>query len=346
MMERLRFIFVALALFLPSVLKAEELDMDEYLYGHVSDAYEWHLTTFKGHHVSIPLPVILYSRNSGWHCFLSSRLTHGEQWKGFSIVPAEGGGKGRIMETLPDGSRLRPLDLSVTKNVAGLLFNSLLLVLLVLFTANWYRRHDARTEVPSGFAGLMEMVVVMVEDDIAKDCIGKDYRRYSPYLLTAFFFILINNLMGLVPFFPGGANITGNIAVTLVLALFTFFTVNIFGNRHYWKEIFWPDVPAWLKLPLPLMPAIEVIGMFTKPFSLMVRLFANILAGHFMILGVVAVIFLTAELGTAMNAGLGVVAIVLGVFMDILELLVAFIQAYVFTMLSAVFIGLSRQTPE
>ena len=152
--------------------------------------------------------------------------------------------------------------------------------------------------------------------------------------------------MGLVPFFPGGANITGNIAVTLVLALFTFFTVNIFGNRHYWKEIFWPDVPAWLKLPLPLMPAIEVIGMFTKPFSLMVRLFANILAGHFMILGVVAVIFLTAELGAAMNAGLGVVAIVLGVFMDILELLVAFIQAYVFTMLSAVFIGLSRQTPE
>ena len=149
-----------------------------------------------------------------------------------------------------------------------------------------------------------------------------------------------------MPFFPGGANITGNIAVTLVLALFTFFTVNLFGNKHYWKEILWPDVPTWLKVPLPLMPAIEIIGMFTKPFSLMVRLFANILAGHFMILGVIAVIFLTAKMGAAVNGGLTVVAVVLGVFMDCLELLVAFIQAYVFTMLSAVFIGLSRPKTE
>ena len=192
----------------------------------------------------------------------------------------------------------------------------------------------------------MEMLVTMIEDDVIKACVGEDYRRYSPYLLTAFFFIFINNLMGIVPFFPGGANITGNIAVTLVLAMFTFFTVNIFGNKHYWKDILWPEVPTWLKVPLPLMPVIEIIGMFTKPFSLMVRLFANILAGHFMILGVVAVIFLTAELGAALNGSLTVVAVLLGVFMDCLELLVAFIQAYVFTMLSAVFIGLSRQKPE
>ena len=178
-----------------------------------------------------------------------------------------------------------------------------------------------------------------------RQCVGKDYKRYSPYLLTAFFFIFINNLMGIVPFFPGGANVTGNIAVTLVLALFTFFAVNIFGNKHYWKDILWPDVPTWLKVPIPLMPVIEIIGMFTKPFSLMVRLFANILAGHFMILGVVAVIFLTAELGPAINSGLSAVAILIGVFLDILELLVAFIQAYVFTMLSSVFIGLSRQEP-
>jgi F-type H+-transporting ATPase subunit a len=149
-----------------------------------------------------------------------------------------------------------------------------------------------------------------------------------------------------VPFFPGGANVTGNIAVTLVLALFTFFTVNIFGNKHYWKDILWPDVPTWLKAPLPLMPLIEILGMFTKPFSLMVRLFANILAGHFMILGVVAVIFLTAKMGIAINGGLSAVAVLLGVFMDCLEILVAFIQAYVFTMLSAVFIGLTRQDPE
>ena len=132
----------------------------------------------------------------------------------------------------------------------------------------------------------------------------------------------------------------------MVLALCTFIAINVFGNKHYWKDILWPEVPTWLKVPLPLMPLIEIIGMFTKPFSLMIRLFANILAGHCMILGVVAVIFLTAKMGTAMNAGLSAVAVFLGVFMDILELLVAFLQAYVFTMLSAVFIGLSRQEPE
>ena len=182
----------------------------------------------------------------------------------------------------------------------------------------------------------------MVEDDIIKECIGKEYKRYSPYLLTAFFFIFINNLMGIVPFFPGGANITGNIAVTFVLAMCTFFAVNLFGNKHYYKEILWPDVPLFLKV-IPLMPVIEIIGLFTKPFSLMIRLFANILAGHVMLLGVVAVVFLTAKLGVGMNAGLSVVSVFFGVFLDILELLVAFLQAYVFTMLSSVFIGLSRQ---
>ena len=149
-----------------------------------------------------------------------------------------------------------------------------------------------------------------------------------------------------MPFFPGGANLTGNIAVTLFLAVCTFLAVNIFGNKHYYKDIFWPEVPTWLKVPLPLMPLIEIIGMFTKPFSLMVRLFANILAGHIMLLGVVAVVFITAKLGPAINGSMSVIAVLFGVFMDILELLVAFIQAYVFTMLSSVFIGLSRQEPE
>ena len=149
-----------------------------------------------------------------------------------------------------------------------------------------------------------------------------------------------------MPFFPGGANLTGNIAVTLFMAVCTFLAVNLFGNKHYYKDIFWPEVPTWLKVPLPLMPLIEIIGMFTKPFSLMVRLFANILAGHIMLLGVVAVVFITAKLGPAINGSMSVIAVLFGVFMDILELLVAFIQAYVFTMLSSVFIGLSRQEPE
>jgi F0F1-type ATP synthase, subunit a len=345
----IRKIVMALAvLFLPVSLMAEEFDMDEYLYSHVRDSYEWHITTVNKKPVSIPLPLILVSKTgSGLHCFNFKHLEHpGAEYEGFRIGSADGNYAGKVVECGPDGSEIRPWDFSITKNVLGLMINCSVLLFIVLGTAAWYRKHDAREEAPTGAVGLMEMLVTMVEDDIIKDCVGEDYKRYSPYLLTAFFFIFINNLMGIVPFFPGGANVTGNIAVTLVLALFTFFAVNLFGNKHYWKDILWPDVPTWLKCPLPLMPLIEIVGMFTKPFSLMVRLFANILAGHFMILGVVAVVFLTAEMGTALNAGLSVVAVLLGVFMDILECLVAFIQAYVFTMLSSVFIGLSRQKPE
>ena len=345
-----KWIYIFIGLLLPLSLAAEEkgggFDMDEYLYGHVRDSYEWHITTVKGHPVSIPLPVIVASKTgNGFHIFSSKHLEHGE-YEGFYIAKAGSKYENKIVERAADGSEIRPWDFSITKNVFGLMINCALLLFIVLGTARWYRRHDAREEAPKGGVGLMEMLVTMIEDDVIKACVGEDYRRYSPYLLTAFFFIFINNLMGIVPFFPGGANITGNIAVTLVLAMFTFFTVNIFGNKHYWKDILWPEVPTWLKVPLPLMPVIEIIGMFTKPFSLMVRLFANILAGHFMILGVVAVIFLTAELGAALNGSLTFVAVLLGVFMDCLELLVAFIQAYVFTMLSAVFIGLSRQKPE
>lgn len=340
-MRGIRYIFSILLLALVSVpLKAEELDMNEYLFGHVGDSYEWHITTVNGHPVSISLPVIVRSKTTGWHIFSSKRLEEGA-YEGFYISDSEKYG-GKIVERGPSGEEVRPLDISITKNVAGLMFNSALLVLLVLLTARWYKKHDAVEEAPKGLAGIMEMMITMVEDDIIKECVGKEYKRYSPYLLTAFFFIFINNLMGIVPFFPGGANITGNIAVTFVLAMCTFLAVNLFGNKHYYKDIFWPDVPVFLKV-IPLMPAIEIIGMFTKPFSLMIRLFANILAGHVMLLGVIAVVFLTAKLGFAMNAGLSVIAVFFGVFMDILELLVAFLQAYVFTMLSAVFIGLSRQ---
>jgi len=151
--------------------------------------------------------------------------------------------------------------------------------------------------------------------------------------------------MGLIPIFPGGANVTGNIAVTLVLALFTFFVVNIFGTREYWKEVFWPDVPTWLKVPVPIMPAIELVGVFTKPFALMIRLFANILAGHSIVLGLTCLIFVTANLGPAINGSMTLVSVLLTVFISFVEILVAYIQAYVFTMLSAVFIGLAQIEP-
>ena len=224
------------------------------------------------------------------------------------------------------------------------MFTAILLITLVLMAARWYKDHDASEEAPKGFTGLMEMMISMVNDDLIKPSIGeKEYRKYAPYLLTAFFFIFLSNLLGIVPFFPGGANVTGNIAVTMVLALCTFVAINLFGNRHYWKEILWPDVPIFLKFPLPIMQTIEIFGMISKPFSLMVRLFANIMAGHAMILGLVSVIFVTVKLGPVINGSMTAISMLFGVFMDCLELLVAFIQAYVFTMLSAVFIGLSRQ---
>jgi len=324
--------------------EGESLDVTELIFEHTGDAYEWHLTNWGETAVSMPLPVILRSRTSGWHFFSSRQLREGASFEGFRIASEEEKYSGKIVEDGPDGP-VRPLDLSITKTVLALMFNSVLLVLLVLLAARWYRRHDALKEAPTGIAALLEPVVVMINDEVIKDSIGEDYRRYSPYLLTAFFFILINNLMGIVPFFPGGANVTGNIAITFALAMCTFIATNFFGNKHYYKDIFWPEVPVFLKA-VPLMPLIEIVGMFTKPFSLMIRLFANIFAGHAMLLGLICVIFVTAKMGLAVNGSLTVVTVLLGVFMDCLEVLVAFIQAYVFTMLSSVFIGMSRQKSE
>ena len=321
-----------------------EVDVAQMLFGHIGDSYGWHITDWKGQHVTIPLPCIVYSRQSGWNVFMSSRVEHGHAYNGLFLAE-EGRYEGKIVEEGPDGELTRPFDISITKNVASLMFTALLLIFLVLGSARWYRRHDAVEEgAPGGVAGLMEMMIMMVNDDLIRPSVGEHcYRKYAPYLLTVFFFIFLSNLLGIVPFFPGGANVTGNIAVTMVLALCTFFAINIFGNRHYWKEILWPDVPLFLKFPIPIMQTIELFGLVSKPFSLMVRLFANIMAGHAMILGLVAVIFVTAKLGPVINGSMTFITLLFGVFMDCLELLVAFIQAYVFTMLSSVFIGLSRQ---
>lgn len=307
----------------------EEIDVTGIIYEHTGDSYSW----------MVPLPVIVRSRYSGWHCFLSSALP----CEGFMIAPEGSKYAGKVVESV-GGELLRPFDISITRNVVSLLISSVLLVILILSCARWYRRHDVLKEPPGGIAALIEPVVALIDEEVIKDAVGPDYRRYSPYLLTAFFFILFNNLLGIVPFFPGGANLTGNIAVTFVLAISTFLATNIFGNKHYWKDIFWPDVPVFLKVPLPLMPLIEFVGLFTKPFSLMIRLFANIFAGHAMLIGLLCVIFVTAKMGAVINGSMMAVSVLLGVFMDCMEVLVAFIQAYVFTMLSAVFIGASRQT--
>jgi F-type H+-transporting ATPase subunit a len=325
----------------------KELNVKELILEHLADAYEWHLTSFGDTHISIPLPVIVKGETNGWHVFMSSRFHHGhEAYDGFYIAQ-EGNYKGKIVEKNTSGEEVRPIDISLTKNAASLIISSTLLIIIIMGVSGWYRRQTKTGEkkAPKGFVGFMEMFIMSVQDDIIKPCVGKNYRKFSPYLLTVFFFIFFNNILGLIPVFPGGANVTGNIAVTLVLALFTFFTVNLFGSKEYWKEIFWPDVPAWLKVPIPIMPAIELVGVFTKPFALMIRLFANILAGHSIVLGLTCLIFVTANLGTVINSSMTVVSVLLTIFISFVEILVAYIQAYVFTMLSAVFIGLAQVEP-
>ena len=321
-----------------------EPDIKQIVLGHLGDSYEWHILSTSDSEWSLPLPVIVHSPASGWHCFSAARLREGAEYEGLRIAP-EGEYAGKIVERQADGSDLRPLDLSLTKTAAALVLNSLLLLWMVMSAARWYRRNKATDRAPKGFVGLFEMLVTEILDGVIEPCVGPRYRKFAPYLLTAFFFILVNNLMGLIPFFPGGANVSGNIAVTFILALATFLAVNIFGTKHYWKDILWPDVPVWLKA-FPLMPLIEFVGIFTKPFALMIRLFANLMAGHAVILSLTCVIFATVSMGAAINGSMTVVSVLFTTFMYCLELLVAFIQAYVFTMLSAVFIGLAQEEPE
>lgn len=324
--------------------KENTVNVKEIVFGHIGDSYEWHVTTWGNTQITMPLPIIVYSNATGWNCFLSSRLEeNGGSYEGFSIAPEGSKYEGKLVEHNAAGEEVRPWDISITKVTFALLFNSVLLLVIVLSVAHWYRKRPQGAKAPGGFVGFMEMFIMMVNDDIIKGCAGPNYRKFAPYLLTAFFFIFINNVMGLIPLFPGGANVTGNIAVTMVLALCTFFIVNIFGTKHYWKDIFWPDVPWWLKVPIPMMPFIEFFGILTKPFALMIRLFANMLAGHMAMLVLTCLIFISASMSPTLNGTLTVASVLFNIFMNALELLVAFIQAYVFTMLSAVFIGLAQE---
>ena len=350
-MKRALYIFTLLVMMISAPCLASgggshedgEVDVNSLVFGHINDSYEWHIVSIGDMHLTIPLPVIVKS-STGWHVFSSSRLEEGEH-EGLYI--AKGGTyDGKIVERNEAGEEVRPFDISITKNVLSLIINSAVLLFIVLGCARWYKKHPVEEGAPKGGVGMVESVILMVYNDVIKSGVGPGYQRYAPYLLTVFFFILVNNLMGLIPFFPGGANVTGNIAITLVLAVCTFIFTNLFGTREYWKEIFWPDVPVLLKAPVPLMPLIEFIGMFTKPFSLMIRLFGNIMAGHAAILSLLAIIFITVKVGPFINGAMTFVSVTFGVFMMALELLVAFIQAYVFTMLSAVFIGLSQVKEE
>ena len=327
--------------FLPLSLSAsehegEELNIPEVVLEHLADSYEWHIASYEGKHLSIPLPIIIRSKLTGeWHF-----CTHHSLPDGFFFNQEA---HGKIYERMDDGSIVRPLDLSITRNVMQIWIVVAILLVVFLSCARWYKSHTEKDNAPKGFVGAVEMLVMMIHDDVIKESIGeKHYKKYAPYLLTVFFFILVTNLVGLIPIFPGGANVTGNINITFFLALCTFLAINLFGNKEYWKEIFWPDVPIFLKA-IPVMPAIELFGVFTKPFALMIRLFANMMAGHAVILSFTCVIFLGWSMGVGYGLGLNIFSIIMLLFMNALELLVAFVQAYVFTMLSAVFIGLAHQ---
>jgi F-type H+-transporting ATPase subunit a len=307
-----------------------------FILDHVTDSHEWHLITRKnGESVAIYLPVILYSREKGLDLFSSRRLAHGHEYKGYRLEE-EGKLKGKIVNVNESGEideENLPFDFSMTKTVVGMLAAAIIGLLLFISLSRSYRKSGISH--PKGIQKFLEPAVLFVRDDIAIPNIGIDkYEKYMPYLLSAFFFILINNLMGLIPFPPPfGANVTGNIALTFVLAFSTFVITQFSGNRIYWKHIFMaPGVPWWL---LFVMIPVELIGIISKPFALMIRLFANITAGHIIVLSLLCLIFIFDSLLIAP------VSIFFVVFMDCLELLVAFLQAYIFTLLSALFISMA-----
>lgn len=347
-MKQLRSLFL-LMLFalLPFAASAQDksegakLDIPEIVLEHLSDSYEWHIATFGDKSLSIPLPIIVRSSETGqWTFCIAESLP-----KKFFFDEEH---HGKIYERMADGSTTRPLDLSFTKTVAQIWIVVIILIVVFLSCARWYKKRDEQSDAPGGFVGMMEMLVMAIYDDVVKASIGeKHFKPYAPYLLTVFFFIFTTNLLGLLPIFPGGANVTGNINITFFLAFCSMVAINLFGNKEYWKDIFWPKVPLFLKAyPVPLMPVIEFFGVFTKPFALMVRLFANMMAGHAIILSFTCVIFLGWSMGVGYGLGLNFISVIMMLFMNCLEVLVAFIQAYVFTLLSAVFIGLAHKEEE
>lgn len=323
--------------------KKEKFNAGDLILEHVVDNHEWHIATIGHAHISIPLPVILLSQGK-WYVFWSSKFHNDRHsWMGFRLEQ-EGSNKGKITQREYPGVKV--YDLSITKTVLAIIMSSLFILILFISIARMYVRNP--NQAPSGIQSLLEPLILFIRDDIAKSSIGeKNYEKFMPFLLTVFFFIFFNNLLGLVPVFPGGANVTGNIAVTLVMAVFTFILTTLNGNRHYWVDIFnTPGVPWWLKIPVPLMPLVEIIGIITKPFVLMVRLFANIAAGHIIVLGFISLIFIFGAMSIALGLGVSVVSVAFMLFMNLLELLVAFIQAYVFTLLSALYFGLATTEPE
>ncbi|MCI8998136.1 MAG: F0F1 ATP synthase subunit A [Muribaculaceae bacterium] len=325
--------------------KKEGIDAQGIIFEHLGDGYGWEVPF--NHHKRIPLPVIVWG-SDGLHVFSSSRVTghaNGGVWRDgnaeFKIAGKDSPYKGKVVEII-DGKEVKPaIDISITKNVCGIFIAVLLVIWAIMSVARWHKTQGMKG--PRKMTGAVEFVILFIYDGVIKPTLKDKAPKFAPYLLTVFFFILVMNLLGLIVIFPGGANLTGNIAVTLVLAILTFFITNIFATKHYWKEIFNPDVPWWLKYPLPIMPIIEIFGVFTKPAALTVRLFANMMGGHMIVIVLTLLIFIFAAMGPVVTGATAVVSVIFSVFMLCIDVLVSFIQAYVFTMLSTLFIALGQE---
>lgn len=321
----------------------KEFNATEMILHHIADAHDWH---FFGH-TTLPLPIILKTDNGGLISFSSSVFNHDNE--GHVVVNVDDMKFVKVHEKIYQlntgesapvfdkdhhlANGKRPIDLSITKNVLSLLLTVVLMLVFFLPLAKSYKNN---TVAPKGFKNLLETFVVFVRDDIAIPNIGsKKYMKFMPFLLTVFFFIWVANLLGLV---PGGANLTGNISVTVSLGCVTLFLILINANKDYWKHVLWmPGVPGFVK---PILAIVELLGVFIKPIALMIRLFANITAGHIIILSLLGLIFILK------NAGIAGVSVPFALFISVLELLVAFLQAFIFTMLSAVFIGMAVEEHE
>lgn len=318
-------------------------DASKIIFGHVLDAHEFHFLDIEGkdghsHPVTIPLPVILYSPQRGFDAFLSSKLEHGHAvYNGYKLE------KGKIIPVNEAGIRdesVKVLDLSMTRNVVQMLIALAILFFIMTSITKKYKKGIGVTQAPTGLQNAIEPVVTFIRDDVGKPNLGTRYEKYMPYLLTVFFFILINNIFGLI---PGSANVSGNIAFTAVLGVISFLVINFSGNKHYWGHIFNPPgVPGFVK---PILVIVDFLGIFIKPFALIIRLFANMVAGHIIIICLISLIFIFAQLSPAIGWGASPVSIGFTVFIYLIEVLVAFLQAYIFTNLTAVFIGMAIEDP-
>jgi F-type H+-transporting ATPase subunit a len=327
--------------------KEAKLDPAKIILEHVADGHEFHFYNFNRKPVSIPLPVILYSPSKGWSVFMSSRFEHGETLvNGYRLLT-----EGYIEENKLNEDTYRPgkiwavneagqvdpsikvYDVSLTRNVVQALISALLLIWIMSGIAGKYAKGQGVTTAPSGFQNMVEPVVTFVRDEVGKSNLGKKYEKYMPFLLTVFFFILINNLLGLI---PGTANVTGNIAFTAALGVLAFIVIMFSTGKHYWGHIVNPPVPFLIKF---IMLPVELMGIFTKPFALIIRLFANMISGHIIILSFIILIFIFGAMSTGLGWGTSPFFVVLSLFIYLIEVLVAFIQAFIFANLTAVFIA-------